>query len=275
MPNYHIKSRRDTAANWASRNPTPADGEICIETDTKRKKIGDGITAYTNLPYDQPGIATQSAAGLMSASDKQKLDNINMSLYAKLASPEFTGTPKAPTASSYSIDKQIATLPYVLNSIAESVLSTLAVRVTFSLSATANQTVINSTGLASCIFIAVNGKAVSLDTTQKLNSGTNIVDFLFEPGSNMLIDIPGSAFRSVSNIQTVTLPERVRKVGQNCFAGTMLKYLYALSPTPPTLESGALTGTGVESGTGTAYCHKAFATLYQTEWATIPNISTI
>lgn len=46
-----IQLRRDTAANWTTNNPTPASGEPCFETDTGKFKIGDGATAYNNLPY--------------------------------------------------------------------------------------------------------------------------------------------------------------------------------------------------------------------------------
>lgn len=46
-----IQLRRDTAANWTANNPTPASGEPCFETDTGKFKIGDGTTAYNNLPY--------------------------------------------------------------------------------------------------------------------------------------------------------------------------------------------------------------------------------
>lgn len=50
-----IQLRRDTAANWASNNPTPAAGEPCYETDTGKLKIGDGSTAYNNLAYQGGG----------------------------------------------------------------------------------------------------------------------------------------------------------------------------------------------------------------------------
>ena len=46
-----IQLRRDTASNWATNNPTPVSGEPCFETDTGKLKIGDGVTAYNNLPY--------------------------------------------------------------------------------------------------------------------------------------------------------------------------------------------------------------------------------
>jgi hypothetical protein len=47
--NYLIQVRRDTAANWSSKNPTLAAGEIAFEIDTKKVKIGDGVTAWNSL----------------------------------------------------------------------------------------------------------------------------------------------------------------------------------------------------------------------------------
>lgn len=46
-----IRFRRDTAANWTSTNPVLAAGEPGIETDTQRLKVGDGVKAWTLLPY--------------------------------------------------------------------------------------------------------------------------------------------------------------------------------------------------------------------------------
>jgi len=46
-----IQIRRDTEANWTSANPTLAQGEMGIETDTLKIKIGDGTTVWTSLAY--------------------------------------------------------------------------------------------------------------------------------------------------------------------------------------------------------------------------------
>ncbi|MDD3039598.1 hypothetical protein [Bacteroides sp.] len=43
--------RRDTSANWTSYNPIPREGEPCVETDTRKMKIGDGTTAWNSLDY--------------------------------------------------------------------------------------------------------------------------------------------------------------------------------------------------------------------------------
>jgi lysophospholipase L1-like esterase len=46
-----IQYRRDTAANWTAANPVLSLGEPGYETDTKRRKVGDGTAAWASLPY--------------------------------------------------------------------------------------------------------------------------------------------------------------------------------------------------------------------------------
>jgi len=50
------KQRRDTAANWTSVNPTLLAGEIGIESNTNKWKVGDGTTAWASLGYI-PGLS--------------------------------------------------------------------------------------------------------------------------------------------------------------------------------------------------------------------------
>jgi hypothetical protein len=53
-----LQNRRDTAANWTSNNPTLAAGEIGLETDTFKFKMGDGTTAWISLAYAYAAGAT-------------------------------------------------------------------------------------------------------------------------------------------------------------------------------------------------------------------------
>ena len=46
-----IQLRRGAAAQWTSVNPTLAEGEVGLETDTGRFKFGDGSTAWNALGY--------------------------------------------------------------------------------------------------------------------------------------------------------------------------------------------------------------------------------
>jgi hypothetical protein len=54
-----IQLRRDTAAAWASGNPTLQAGELGFETDTGKFKLGTGVVAWTSLAYASilPGTA--------------------------------------------------------------------------------------------------------------------------------------------------------------------------------------------------------------------------
>lgn len=264
MPNYHIKTRRDTAANWASNNPTPAAGELCLETDTGKKKFGDGVTSYNSLSYDLPAEATTSAAGLMSAADKTKLDGITLSNYAPLASPTFTGTPKAPVVTAYSTTSQIATNGFVETQIA-SFTTGLMVRCVFTTSAAGQQTVVNST--ASVLFMAVNGRAVSIATSQNLKAGRNYVDILFTSSRDIPgTDIPASAFAGLSHLTSIILPERLLRIEDGAFQNCAdLDTAYCLGATPPALGTDVFSGT-ILAGGGYAYIHKAFNDAYTAAW---------
>lgn len=50
-----IQLRKDTAQNFAEQNTLLAQGEVAWEIGTNNFKIGDGITAWNNLPYIQFG----------------------------------------------------------------------------------------------------------------------------------------------------------------------------------------------------------------------------
>lgn len=46
-----IQQRRDTKSNWVKVAPVLADGELGVELDTNRTKLGDGSTSWSDLPY--------------------------------------------------------------------------------------------------------------------------------------------------------------------------------------------------------------------------------
>lgn len=63
-----IQLRRDTAANWASVNPTLAEGEMGWETDTGKAKLGNGADTWTALGYVvEPSVGTGDVVGPASA----------------------------------------------------------------------------------------------------------------------------------------------------------------------------------------------------------------
>ena len=64
LPGSVVKVKRATAARWASENPVLAAGEIGYEKDTRKIKLGDGTSTWTQLSYlvaDGTGAAGQAA----------------------------------------------------------------------------------------------------------------------------------------------------------------------------------------------------------------------
>lgn len=51
MANPKIQLRHDTSTNWQTQNPVLLEGEVAIETDSNKVKIGNGTDDYNTLPY--------------------------------------------------------------------------------------------------------------------------------------------------------------------------------------------------------------------------------
>lgn len=62
MP-QQIQLRRGTAAQAASINPILAEGELGVELDTGKFKLGNGVTAWNSLPYSSGVQGFQGAQG--------------------------------------------------------------------------------------------------------------------------------------------------------------------------------------------------------------------
>jgi len=75
-----IQIRRDTASNWSSANPTLAQGELGLETDTLKLKAGDGSTAWNSASYliDTGGYITASYSGNVAITGSLAGDNIKL-----------------------------------------------------------------------------------------------------------------------------------------------------------------------------------------------------
>jgi hypothetical protein len=65
MATVRVQLRNDTSSNWTSANPVLAIGEMGIETNTAKYKIGDGTTAWNSLGYSSlPSTALVSGGAL-------------------------------------------------------------------------------------------------------------------------------------------------------------------------------------------------------------------
>lgn len=90
----HIRQRRDTATNWNIANPVLELGEIGWETNTRKAKMGDGVSVWAALPY-----------------------TVDLSAYATLANPTFTGTVQVPTVATADVTNKAASTAWVRTAI--------------------------------------------------------------------------------------------------------------------------------------------------------------
>jgi hypothetical protein len=74
-----IQLRRDTAAAWTAANPVLLLGEIGIETDTLRCKVGNGTSAWSALSYAFSG--PPMVRGQISKMDSGTVDIVTQGVY--------------------------------------------------------------------------------------------------------------------------------------------------------------------------------------------------
>ena len=55
--NTRIQIRNDLAATWTEKNPVLLKGEMGVETDTRKIKIGDGLNKWSDLGYSGADVA--------------------------------------------------------------------------------------------------------------------------------------------------------------------------------------------------------------------------
>ena len=58
-----IQFRRDTAANWTANNPILSEGEMGLETDTGKFKVGNGTDVWTALVHSSGAQGIQGIQG--------------------------------------------------------------------------------------------------------------------------------------------------------------------------------------------------------------------
>lgn len=61
-----IQIRRGTSSSWTFENPVLSSGELGLETDTNKLKIGNGTTAWNSLDYFAIPLVTSASSSLVS-----------------------------------------------------------------------------------------------------------------------------------------------------------------------------------------------------------------
>jgi hypothetical protein len=57
---FQIQLRRGTASAWSTVNPILVEGEVGLESDTNKMKVGNGSTAWNSLSYAPIGTITSN-----------------------------------------------------------------------------------------------------------------------------------------------------------------------------------------------------------------------
>ena len=97
-----IQIRRDTAANWTSSNPTLAQGELGLETDTSKLKAGTGSTAWTSLGYYDQETYVANATGATTTLDLATGTNFSVTL-SENTTFVFSNPPASGTAFAFTL----------------------------------------------------------------------------------------------------------------------------------------------------------------------------
>lgn len=239
-----IKIRRDTAARWAANNPTPHEGELCIVIDStpQRIKIGDGVTAFNSLPYVTLPNATTSSAGLMSATDKSKLNGI----------------------AAGAIDAARAT-DIALETAARAV--GMAVLADYSFGSDGVQTLCDDTDLK---LMVVDGMAYT-EGRADLRAGNYRAAFIFTDP----LTIPEKVFKGMSKIVVAHIPSYIHNIKTQAFAGcTDLGKIFCEAMTPPAVDADSFDA--LDPATMTLIVHKVVETDYRNDafWGTFGTIQT-
>lgn len=103
--NYRFRLRRGLAASWTTKNEVLLEGEFGLELDTRKVKLGDGVTAWNSLSYFQP-INPRSGVAALSISTGAVVIDCSLGNYFTLVLTEnvtsitFTNLPAAGYAQS-------------------------------------------------------------------------------------------------------------------------------------------------------------------------------
>lgn len=85
--NSKVQQRNDTAANWLLANPILLRGELGIEYDTGKMKIGDGSSSWAALPYIGVGITQADVLNFI-----YPIGSIKMTISAENPGDKIGGT---------------------------------------------------------------------------------------------------------------------------------------------------------------------------------------
>jgi len=196
-----IQLRRGTASQWTSTNPTLAAGEIAIETDTSKLKLGDGSTAWTSLAYFSAG------SGDITGVDITAGDGLDIS-QSGTTSGDYTATVSADLKANGGLVIESTEIALKLD--ASNITGTLAIAdggtgataaamigVITAVDAAAAQDVLGGTTVGKAVFVAADAAAART----AIGAGTGAGDLV---ASNNLSELTATAATARTNLELGT-----------------------------------------------------------------------
>lgn len=129
--NTKIILRNDTRVNWESANPVLTKGEMGIEVDTGKVKIGDGVKTWSELGYANvlPSELDVISAEISTVKAKVDVDKVSTAISSAIAESEA----KLGTSATRNVGTAVGNVVEVLadGKIAPSLIPSIAITDTF------------------------------------------------------------------------------------------------------------------------------------------------
>lgn len=112
-----MKQRIDTIENWEAKNPVLLNGELSLISNDQRYKVGDGSTAWNDLPYRGAGSSITIDSELSETSENPVQNKVVTEALNEMASITYVDERLA--------DIEQGVLAYVDTAIENSIKNTL------------------------------------------------------------------------------------------------------------------------------------------------------
>ena len=177
MASLRIQLRRDTAANWVSNNPILLPGELGIETDSLKFKIGNGsrwnaTTSYAFKAGEANGLATLNSSGKIPSSQLPDSISVGGDFAAAIAALTTNSITEGSTNKYFTNQRAIDAVSEAISSAIatettnrNAAIATQASSTTAAIATAKTQAIAAASDDASAKVIAAKADAVSLSAT--------------------------------------------------------------------------------------------------------------